>query len=53
MTMAITMEYKMAKNNGEKQRTLEIAKEMLKQNCNIDLIISVTGLAKEEIEKLK
>ena len=37
---------------GIKKRNIEIAKEMLKQNCNIDLIVSVTGLTKEEIEKL-
>ncbi len=39
--------------DGLKQRTLEIAKEMLKQNFTIEAINSVTGLTKEEIEKLK
>lgn len=38
--------------DGLRQRTIEIAKEMLKQKCTIDFIITVTGLTKEEIENL-
>ena len=39
--------------DGLKQRTIEIVKQMLKQNYTIEAITSITGLTKEEIEKLK
>jgi predicted transposase/invertase (TIGR01784 family) len=38
---------------GQKQKQIEIAKELLKMNMNIDNIQKVTKLTKEEIEKLK
>ncbi len=38
---------------GKEQRTIEIAKKMLKQNFSIKDIIAVTDLTKEEIEKIK
>lgn len=38
---------------GAKRKTEEIAKEMIKQGLPIEVIISVTKLSKEEIEKLK
>ena len=38
---------------GAKQEKIEIAKNLLKENVEIDIIISATGLSKEEIEKLK
>ncbi len=38
---------------GAKQERLEIAKNMLKEKVNIEVIERVTGLTKEEIEKLK
>ena len=37
---------------GAKEKTLEIAKESLKEGLSIELIIKLTGLSKEEIEKL-
>ena len=38
---------------GAKEERLQIAKNMLKEGANIEFIIRVTGLTKEEIEKLK
>ena len=38
---------------GSKKREAEIVKSMLKENISIDLIAKLTGLTKEEIEKLK
>lgn len=38
---------------GEKKSQISIAKRMLKQNLDIDIISKCTGLSKEEIEKLK
>ena len=37
---------------GMKQEKLEIAKNLLEQNVDISIIMSATGLTKEEIEKL-
>ena len=37
---------------GIKNRNIEIVKNMLKKGINIDDIIDITGLSKEEIEKL-
>ncbi len=38
---------------GEKAKSIEIAKKMLKKDIPIEEIIDLTGLSKEEIEKLK
>ena len=38
---------------GRDERNIEIAKELLKNNVAIDIIISSTGLSLEEVEKLK
>ena len=38
---------------GIKNRSIEIAKNMIKENIDIDIISKITGLSKEEIEKLK
>lgn len=38
---------------GQREKTEEIAKEMLKQGLTIESIISITKLTKEEVEKLK
>lgn len=38
---------------GANQRNIEIAKNMLKEKSNIDFISKITGLKKEEIEKIK
>ena len=40
-------------NQGIKQEKIEIAKSMLKKNMDIEDIIDITGLTKEEIEKLQ
>ena len=38
---------------GKKERNIEIAQNMLKENVNLELISKVTGLSLEEIENLK
>lgn len=38
---------------GEKNKSIEIAKNMLNTGSTIDYISSVTGLSKEEIKELK
>ena len=40
------------KIEGEKNKQLEIAKNLLKQNVNINIIIISTGLSQNEIQKL-
>ena len=37
---------------GEKKKSIEIAKKMKSKKINIDDIIEITGLTKKEIEKL-
>jgi predicted transposase/invertase (TIGR01784 family) len=37
---------------GIKQRNIDIAKSLLKNNVSIDIIMDSTSLTKEEIEKL-
>ena len=39
-------------NQGFKKRNVEIAKSMLQENMNLELIHKITGLSKEEIKKL-
>ena len=38
---------------GIKEQSISIAKKMLAENLDIEIIINTTGLTKEEIEKLK
>ena len=38
---------------GAKKKSIEIAKEMLKERMSIDKIMKFTGLTKEKIEKPK
>ncbi len=38
---------------GEKKSKIEIAKKMLEENLPTDMIMKLTGLTKEEIEKIK
>ncbi len=38
---------------GEKEKAIKIAKNLLKQNISIEIVVKCTGLTKEEIEKLK
>ncbi len=42
-----------ARKEGKKENSIEIAKEMLKNKIDIDLIIKCTGLTQEEIEQIK
>ena len=41
------------RTEGKNERNIEIAKNMLKENVNIQFISKMTGLNLEEIEKLK
>ncbi len=41
-----------AKKEGEKQEKIQIAKKMKMQGMDIEIIIKITDLSKEEIEKL-
>ena len=38
---------------GAREKQIEIAKSMLKENMDIEMIIKITGLTKQEIEKLQ
>ena len=44
-------EEKKEEHNGKKEKTVDIAKKMLKENLPIELIEKITGLSKEEIQK--
>ena len=37
---------------GEKEKTIEIARNLLKENIPIEIIVKTTGLTKEELEKI-
>ena len=41
-----------ARDQGRIEEKIEVAKKMLAENMDINLIIKITGLTKEEIEKL-
>ena len=41
------------KAKGAREKQIEIAKSMLKENMDIEIIIKITGLTKQEIEKLQ
>ena len=45
--------YDRGKNEGEKERTISIAKKMLEQKIDMEVIKKCTGLDKEELENLK
>ena len=49
----IWTEEKNGEIKGEKKKSIEIAKEMLKEKMPIDKIMKFTGLTNEEIEKIK
>ena len=38
---------------GLKEKSIDIAKNMLKDSLDIEIIMKYTGLSKEEIKKLK
>ena len=46
------MELKNGKEDGIKEKSIEIAKELLKLKMPIEQIMQITKLAKEEIKKL-
>ena len=41
-----------ARGQGRAEEKIDVAKKMLAENMDINLIIKITGLTKEEIEKL-
>ena len=41
-----------ARREGKRETQLEVAKKMKEKNIDINLIIEITGLTKEEVEKL-
>ncbi|MDI3312527.1 MAG: transposase, partial [Thermoanaerobacterium sp.] len=44
--------YKMIIEKGEKEKSIKIAKKLLKEGMDIDRIAEITELSKEEIKKL-
>ena len=54
--MQLIMPQEKEKRNGKiegaKEKSIEIAKEMLKKQIDIDLICEITKLTKEEVEKI-
>ena len=52
INQGISQGIKQGINQGMKQEKIEIAKNLLEQNVDISIIMSATGLTKEEIEKL-
>ena len=42
-----------ATRKGKEEEKIEIAKEMLNENMSIEIIMKLTKLTREEIEKLK
>ena len=53
INQGISQGIKQGINQGMKQEKIEIAKNLLEQNVDISIIMSATGLTKEEIEKLQ
>lgn len=45
-------ELEKSKKEGIKEKTIEIAKNMIKEGCDIDFIYTITGLRKRKIEEL-
>ena len=45
--------YKTGKEEGIKQKAIEIAKNLLEKNISIEIIVETTGLTQEEVEKIK
>ena len=52
INQGISQGIKQGINQGMKQEKIEIAKNLLEQKVDISIIMSATGLTKEEIEKL-
>ena len=53
INIGISQGMKQGINQGMKQGKIEIAKSMIQENMNLELIRKITGLSKEEIEKLQ
>lgn len=53
LAQGIEQGIKQGKEQGIKEGTQNIAKEMIKNNMDINLIMELTKLTKEEIEKIK
>lgn len=51
--MQLVMLQKLERKIGEKSKSIEIAKKLLKIGMTTEEIIKVTDLSKSEIEKLK
>ena len=49
---AMTAARNQGREEGKSEEKIDVAKKMLEKNIDISLIIEVTGLTKEEIEKL-
>ena len=45
--------YELGTKEGAKNKSIEIAKNLIQMNLNIDDIIKITSLTKEEVVKLK
>ena len=43
----------MKREEGAKEKEIQIAKNMLQKRMNVQDIVEITGLTKEEVEKLK
>ena len=50
---AINHASKLGKEEGAKEKSIEVAKEMLKKGLSIDMICDITKMKREEIEKIK
>ena len=50
--MLLIMPQEKVKKSGAKEKSIEIAKNLLKMGMTIEQIIDATQLSKEEIEKL-
>ena len=53
MSYARKQEIKEGEKIGIKENQIETARKLLKKNVSIDIILEVTGLTKEELEKIK
>ena len=47
------LELKDGMEKGKSEKTLEIAKKLIKEKMSIEFIEKITGLTKEEIQKLQ
>lgn len=50
---AINHATRVGKEEGAKEKAIQIAKEMLNESISVETIMKLTKLSKEEIEKIK